>query len=255
MACPSGRGCGVSRRNRTYLLVPAGGGGEGLGHLARCLRLAKMLEGRATFLTARLDPAARAYLAQEILRFPKRARPATVARVGSGARWDIVLIDARRTSRNELDALMEHGLVVCVDAGGEAREHAPFLVDAFPRVPDSPEPNLSPPPFLGLPTRARKWAGLPVKSVLVSFGGEDRAHLSGSLLQALLREKLFTPAQITVAAGPLTSKRVKCSNRVDSLFSDCRIDCSLHDLSAKNADNVYFSNSNFQPFVILFSRC
>lgn len=190
-------------RNRTYLLVPAAGAGEGLGHLARCLRLARMLAGHVTFLTARLDPAARVYLAQEIQRFPKRGRPAAIARPGSMAHWDIVLVDARRTSRRELVALMEHGRVVCLDEGGEAREYASFLVDAFPRVPDSLPPNLSSLAFLGLPARARKRAGLPVKKVLVSFGGEDRAQLSGRLLKTLLREKLFTPSQLTVVEGPL----------------------------------------------------
>lgn len=193
----------MTRRNRAYLLVPAGGAGGGLGHLARCLRLAGKLEGRVTFLTARLDPAARAYLAQQILRFPKRDRPATIARPGSGTHWDIVLIDARRTARDELDALMEHGQVVCMDEAGEARDFASFLVDTFPRVPDSPRPNLSSLDFLGLPARTRKRASLHLKRVLVSFGGEDRAQLSSKLLTALLREKLFTPAQLTVVEGPL----------------------------------------------------
>lgn len=190
-------------RNRSYLLVPAAGAGEGVGHLARCLRLARTLKGRVTFLTARLDPAARAYLASEILRFPKRGRPGTVARPGSGTRWDLVLIDARRTSRGELDALMEHGQAVCLDEGGQARQYASFLVDAFPCAPGSRPPNLSSPAFLGLPARARKRADLQAKRVLVSFGGEDRAQLSGKLLKTLLRERLFTPAQLTVVEGPL----------------------------------------------------
>ncbi len=195
----------MGKRNRAYLLVPAAGAGEGVGHLARCLRLARTLEGPVTFLTARLDPAARAYLAREILRFPKRRRPAAIAKPGSGTRWDLVLIDARRTSRGEVDALMEHGLVVCLDEGGEARDHASFLVDAFPRVPDSFQPNLSSLAYLQLPARARKRAGLPVRKVLVSFGGEDRARLSGKLLNALIREKVFAPSQLTVVEGPLFS--------------------------------------------------
>ncbi len=151
---------GMIERNRSYLLVPAAGAGEGVGHLARCLRLARTLKGRVTFLTARLDPAARAYLASEILRFPKRGRPGTVARPGSGTRWDLVLIDARRTSRGELDALMEHGQAVCLDEGGQARQYASFLVDAFPCAPGSRPPNLSSPAFLRAP-RAGTETGRP----------------------------------------------------------------------------------------------
>ena len=191
------------RRNRTFLLVPTAGAGEGMGHLARSLRLAKMLEGRVTFLTARMNPAARAYLAHEILKFPSRTRPASVARPGAGAQWDLVFVDARRTSLVELEALTGHGLVVCLDEGGEARDYAPFLVDAFPRVPDSLPANLSSLAYLGLPARTLKRVRLPAKRVLVSFGGEDHAQLSGRLLEALISERLFAPGQLTVVEGPL----------------------------------------------------
>ena len=191
------------RRNRTFLLVPTAGAGEGTGHLARCLRLARMLEGRVTFLTARMNPSARAYLAREILRFPSRARPAAIARPGAGAQWDLVFVDARRTSLVELEALMGHGQVVCLDEGGEARDFASFLVDAFPRVPGSPQANLSSLAYLGLPARTLKRARFPAQRVLVSFGGEDHAQLSGKLLQALIGEKLFAPGQLTVVEGPL----------------------------------------------------
>lgn len=193
-------------RNRSFLLVPAAGAGEGMGHLARCLRMARMLEGKVTFVTTRMDPAARAFLARQVLRFPARQRPAVIARPVLGAHWDIVLIDARRTSRVELESLMGCGQVVCMDEGGEARDHAPFLVDAFPRVPGSRQPNLSSLAFLGLPARARRRVSFPAKKVLVSFGGEDRANLSGRLLHALLRERLFAPEQLTVVEGPLFAR-------------------------------------------------
>lgn len=174
-----------------------------MGHLARCLRLARVLEGRVTFLTARMNPAARAYLAQEILRFPSRGRPVAVTRLGAGAQWDLVFVDARRTSLAELEVLTGHGRVVCLDEAGEARDYAPFLVDAFPRLPGLPPSNLSSLVYLGLPARSLKRARLPAKRVLVSFGGEDHAQLSGTLLQALISEKLFAPAQLTVVEGPL----------------------------------------------------
>ena len=197
----------MTERNRTFLLVPAAGAGEGVGHMARCLRLAAMLDGHVTFLTARMNPEARAWLAKEILRFPSRSRPASVAKPAAGAQWDLVLVDARRTSLVELDALMTHGKVVCLDEGGEARAYASFLVDAFPRVPGASPANLDSPAYLGLPARTVKRVRLPAKRVLVSFGGEDRAKLSGRLLDALLREGLFSPAELTVVEGPLFTAR------------------------------------------------
>jgi SAM-dependent methyltransferase len=153
-----------------------------------------------------MDSPARAFLSRQVLRFPPRNRPAVIARPGLGTRWDIVLVDARRTSLVELESLMGCGQVVCMDEGGKARDHAPFLVDAFPPVPGASQPNLSSLEFLGLPARARRRVNLPAKKVLVSFGGEDRANLSGKLIHMLLREKLFTPEQLTVVEGPLFAR-------------------------------------------------
>ena len=78
--------------------------------------------GGVTFLTTRMDAAARSFLQRELLRFPSRRRPAVISRPGSGAAWDIVLVDARSTTRADLEAVAGHGHVVCVDEGGEARE-------------------------------------------------------------------------------------------------------------------------------------
>jgi 2-polyprenyl-3-methyl-5-hydroxy-6-metoxy-1,4-benzoquinol methylase/ribosomal protein S27AE len=197
----------MPRGNRTFLLVPAAGAGEGMGHLARCLRLAGRLRGRVTFLTARMDSAARALLAEEIRRFPRRSRPSVIAKPGAGAFWDIILIDARRTRREELENLMQRGEVVCLDEGGQARDRAPFIVDALPSSPGSPPPNLSAFAFLGLPARARKRAKPVFGKVLVTFGGEDHENLSGKILGVLVREMLFTPAQLTVVEGPLFGAR------------------------------------------------
>ena len=60
----------MAKRARTYLIVPAAGAGEGMGHLARCLGLSEQLGPRVTFLTARMDSAARALLAGSIARMP-----------------------------------------------------------------------------------------------------------------------------------------------------------------------------------------
>ena len=42
-----------------------------------------------------------------------------------------------------------------------------------------------------------------MRKVLLTFGGEDKANLSGRLLAALLGEGLFSPEQLTVVEGPL----------------------------------------------------
>ena len=193
---------------RSFLLVPAAGAGEGIGHLKRCMRLAAKLGPRVTFLTSRMDSAARALLAGEIRRFPNHPRPAVLEKLTAGRRWDLVLLDARRTSREELGALMRHGLVVGLDEGGEARGYAPYLIDALPVLPGVSPANRSSPAYLELPDRRRgRKISMPPLRALLSFGGEDRENLTQRLLEALLRERIFTPENITVVEGPLFAAR------------------------------------------------
>jgi 2-polyprenyl-3-methyl-5-hydroxy-6-metoxy-1,4-benzoquinol methylase len=189
----------MPERPRSYLVVPAGGAGAGMGHLARCLRLGRVLRGRVTFLTGRMDSAARALMAQEVARFP--TRPRVVGRLPAGARYDLVIVDTWRTTRGELDALSLRGLVVCLDEGGEAAAFAPFLVDTIPGLPGVREANRASPAYLDLPRRSRTTVRKPLRSVLVSFGGEDRDGLSDAALSAILR--LFPAEATTVVEGPL----------------------------------------------------
>jgi 2-polyprenyl-3-methyl-5-hydroxy-6-metoxy-1,4-benzoquinol methylase len=189
--------------NRSFLLVPAAGAGEGMGHLARSIRLAAALGSRVSILTTRMDSAARALLAEELRHFPRHPRPVVVETLPLPSRWDILLVDARRTTRGELAALMSHGLVVCLDEGGEARRYAPFLVDAIPGLPRTCPANLSSAAFLDLPGRRKKRVRLPPRRALLSFGGEDREKLTGRLVEALLEEDLFAPGDLTIVEGPL----------------------------------------------------
>jgi len=201
---------------RRYLLVPAGGGGEGLGHLNRCRRLAEELacaqpsgERRAhvTFLATGLDDASRAFL-RHALQDGKGKGSVIASELKPGNHWDLIVLDRRATAREELQRFQECGPVVCLDEGGEARRAASFLIDAIPRLSDTSfrggsAPNLSSLSLLELPTRSlakRKW---PPRKVLISFGGEDTGNLSGKLLEALLGTDTFKQSQITLVEGPL----------------------------------------------------
>ena len=195
----------MPERNRSFLLVPAAGAGDGMGHLARCMKLAVKLGPRVSFLTTRMDSPARALFAREMRHFPRHPRPAVMEKLDAKDRWDIVLVDARRTTREELAGLMRHGLVVCMDEGGEARKYAPFLVDALPGLPGVAPANLTSAAFLDLPERRRRPFRAAPARALLSFGGEDREGLSRKLVTALLREKVFAPDALTIVEGPLFS--------------------------------------------------
>ncbi|MGO9307811.1 MAG: methyltransferase domain-containing protein [Spirochaetia bacterium] len=195
---------------RSFLLVPAGGAGEGMGHLVRCLKLSAQLGPRVSFLTSHLDRAAKKLLAEGISRHPGRPKPGTIPALLPSKRWDLIVVDDRRTTGQELGEMMEHGLVACLDEGGEARDLASFTVDALPGPPGRSGANLSDPGFLFLPRRLRKAprrAGTDARAVstkvLLSFGGEDAQHLGERLAVSLLRTGLFRPGQLTVVEGPL----------------------------------------------------
>jgi SAM-dependent methyltransferase/spore coat polysaccharide biosynthesis predicted glycosyltransferase SpsG len=201
---------------RRYLLVPAGGAGEGLGHVNRCLRLAEQLTAdrpgsapppRVTFLAARLDEAARGLLRPAHAGKRAGPKPEVLQDLTPGRQWDLVVLDERATSVEELRRLQGSGPVVCLDEGGQARAGASFLIDAIPRLPGGVAANLSSLALLELPARSRRAVKWPPQKVLLTFGGEDRESLSGLLLDALLSNGLFAPSQITLVEGPLFRAR------------------------------------------------
>lgn len=194
---------------RRYLLVPAGGGGEGMGHLVRGVRLARALGRGCAFHPGWLDDTALASLQNLLGRFPADRRPRIIDPGAERGRWDIVLVDKRRTNRAELAALERLGTVICLDEGGEARRGAPYLIDALPQVPGGEPANTASLSYLGLrvgPERARQGRARPTR-VLVSFGGEDVPDLTGTFLRAVIGRGLLTARNVTVVAGPLFGNR------------------------------------------------
>ncbi len=176
-----------------------------MGHLVRCLRLASQLGPRVSILTTHLDAPARELLARRMRDLARDTRPAVLPRLGAGARWDLVVTDARRLSSAELGQLMRHGLVVGLDEGGEARGLAPFLVDTLPGPPGRPAANLSDPGFLFLPRQTRRRTPARVAKILVSLGGEDAENLAAALVTAMLRHGVASASQLTIVQGPLAA--------------------------------------------------
>jgi 2-polyprenyl-3-methyl-5-hydroxy-6-metoxy-1,4-benzoquinol methylase len=191
---------------RTYLLVPAGGRGEGMGHLTRSLGLARKLRGTCALYTGHLDESAERYLEERVRALPRGRGIALRHTLAPGDRWDLVLLDKRRTSRAELARYGRLGTVVCIDEGGEARAWAPYLVDTLPSVWAARPANVSSAGFLDLPRRKKRTVSSVFGKVLVSFGGEDAAGLTGKLLDAALSAHVLPRTAFTVVEGPLFSR-------------------------------------------------
>jgi 2-polyprenyl-3-methyl-5-hydroxy-6-metoxy-1,4-benzoquinol methylase len=199
-----------ARKARELLLVPAGGHGEGMGHLVRCLRLARGMGGGSAFHPGWLDASALRTLRERLARFPEEGRPRVIDPASERGCWDIVLVDKRRTTGSELAALGELGMAVLLDEGGEARRSAPYLVDALPRLPGGDTANAASLSYLGLRVdrrRKRNRRGRRPRRVLVSFGGEDAPDLTGTFLRTVIGRGLLAPKDITVVVGSLFADR------------------------------------------------
>ena len=205
------RGRSARAAGKSYLLVPAGGDGEGVGHMMRCLRLAEQLldsgprtpRPHVAFLASRMSQESQKVLRGQARNGGRRNGLRVLSSLQPGMHWDLILLDGRATSLDELRLLQARGPVVCLDEGGEARGAASFLVDAIPRPADASPANLRSLSFLELPPRSRRAVRWPPRKILVSFGGEDRENLSGNLLDAIFAQGLFPPSQVTVVEGPL----------------------------------------------------
>jgi SAM-dependent methyltransferase len=192
----------MTEKRKTYLLVPAGGRGEGMGHLMRCLSLYRKLDGKTTLCTAFLDGAARALVKTlGVARMEVRHLPRPTEK------WDIVFMDTRRSSLDELRSFSRHGTVCGMDSGGEARDYASYVIDSIPALSGRTEPNISSLSFLDLPPRVKRRTVSPHARVLVSFGGEDERDLSAAFLEAVIGNGVFPASAITVVEGPLFRRK------------------------------------------------
>jgi len=219
----------VADPRRRFLLVPAGGRGEGMGHLVRCVGLARRLGRGCAFHPGWLDVGAREALQSMLGRIAPRDRPGIIDAGTERRTWGIVIVDRRRTSRADLATLERFGTVVCLDEGGAARRSASYLLDALPRIAGGGAANTASLSYLGLgtgPVRARRTRARPVR-VLVSFGGEDAADLTGTFLRAAVGHAVTLAKNITVVAGPLFGERswpagirvVRGVRRLQALFA------------------------------------
>jgi 2-polyprenyl-3-methyl-5-hydroxy-6-metoxy-1,4-benzoquinol methylase len=142
--------------------------------------------------------------------------PAGVGAVAAperGAPWDLVILDRRRTTKPELEGYAACGPVLALDEGGEARDLACYLLDTIPGSAGSRRRRTAPanreaPELLDLPAPARSSPPRSIRSVLVSFGGEDPARLTEGFVRMAVAAGLERELAVTVVEGPRFGRTV-----------------------------------------------
>ena len=162
---------------------------------------------RVSILTRHLDLAARRLLAERLSARKGRGRVTVISRIPAAGHWDLVVVDARGIDAKELAELARHGLVACLDEGGEARDFASFTIDTLPGLPGRSPANLSDPSYLVLPRRLRRPTPRSFRTIILSLGGEDHEHLGEKLAAAMIEAGICDPRRLTVVEGPLAGAR------------------------------------------------
>ncbi len=183
-----------------FLLSPVASKGNGTGHVRRCIDLAEKLDAP---ILAKQNPQR-----EQVIEIPagRALPPEDMVNIGN---WDFILLDRRATDIEEAESLGHHGYLIGLDEGGPARPYLPYIIDSLPAKRKASKPNLSGLSLMDLPRAGyRKQSGLvyPFRRILISFGGEDPAGLTQTLLRSLTKKLLGSSSSrdmtLTIVIGP-----------------------------------------------------
>lgn len=184
--------------------------GHGSGHMHRCSRLVRDLEGSIDWLLPETP--------SEGFRSRVEMRE-LIGNADLPVQWidtpdppyDLVILDKRDATREELLGFGDVGIVVGIDLAGEARRFCSYVIDTLPTPPGEAPPNIADPGLLHLPQTIREQWPEKLESVLVVFGGESTGtesvaaaeylqEVSGVSVTAAVRE-------LPVGGGSVTTLR------------------------------------------------
>ena len=185
------------------LIYPALKETEGSGHLRRALSLLPHLGEDARLLYDESESAGRDALITALGFAPDS--PQVHRRLDTA--YDLIVLDRRATAPEDVERLYDRGCLVGLDEGGSSRARLPFLVDTLPGTTVRHAPNVRALQLPAYPESRRRNEALSFRNILISFGGEDAAHLSERMAAALLSGADYGFHRITVVEGHLFGPR------------------------------------------------
>lgn len=209
---------------RRILLSPDLRRGRGIGHLTRCLDVARRRTGTYTLHIPDPPTAGHRGIADlervagiEDVRLERRRCP--------WEDYDMVVFDRQRADRTDLSYSTPS---VGIDLGGPARRYADYVIDTFPTPPEMSRPNRLEPGIHAKPQWGRSAPPTEVKRVLLTFGGEDPADLTTVLAVALTA---YAPTwTITAVRGPANRRVLPADITVIDAPPDLRERLADYDL-------------------------
>ncbi len=169
---------------RRVLIVAEHRRGHGSGHLHRCARLAQDLTGDVDWLLP-THATPEAYGREEVFQILGDPNvPVHWVDVPHGP-YDVVVLDRRSTSVQDLRELQCTGIVVGIDTAGAARDRVHYTIDTLEPPPGATRANISDVGLLHVPDTVRPEWPETIESVLVVFGGEGNGDQTVARAQEL----------------------------------------------------------------------
>jgi 2-polyprenyl-3-methyl-5-hydroxy-6-metoxy-1,4-benzoquinol methylase len=174
----------IEPARRKILIVAENRRGHGSGHLHRCARLARELTGDIEWLLP-VHGERDVYHRNEVFEI--------IGTDDLPVRWidtpdtyyDVVIVDRRTTTLQDLTEYNCRGIVIGIDMAGEARDYVHYAIDTLEPPPGTHRANICDTGLLHLPGHVREEWPASVRSVLVVFGGEGSGDHAVSRAQQL----------------------------------------------------------------------